>query len=164
MLINSKELKVSPEIPDMAEPVEILLVEDYEPDARLIALLLKKHRVANKLHHVRDPGEALDFVFGRGAHRHRGPDHPVGVVLVDIHLPKMDGWEVLRQIRQDDRTNQLSVILLSGYLFPDDFEKARQMGASGCLLKPVSFDKLRDALTESGFEWSITAPEQASIK
>lgn len=152
------DLTVVPKAPNMLEPVDILLVEDYEPDARLIALLLRKNRIANKLHVLRDPIEVLDFLFGRGAHRQRSSGNPLGVVLLDIHLPKMDGWELLRQIRENDQTKHLPVIMLSGYLFPDDIEKARQWGAIGCLLKPLAFDKLRELLTEAGFGWFLTAP------
>jgi CheY-like chemotaxis protein len=142
----------------MLEPVDMLLVEDYEPDARLIGLLLRKNRIANKLHILRDPIEALDFLFGRGAHRQRSPGNPLGAVLLDVHLPKMDGWNLLRQIRENDQTQHLPVIMLSGNLFPDDVERAQQLGANGCLLKPVVFEKLRELLTEAGFGWSFTAP------
>lgn len=139
----------------MSEPVEILLVEDYEPDAQLISILLKKHRIANKIHFARDGSEALDFVFCRGAHRERRFDHPPGVVLLDIRLPKLDGWEVLRQIRQDPRTRNLPVVIMSGSLFAEDLEKARHVGALGCLAKPIRFETLRDLLTESGFTWLL---------
>lgn len=148
----------------MPKPVEILLVEDYEPDAQLIAILLKKHRIANKVHFVRDGGEALDFIFGRGARIDYGFKQSPGVVLLDIRMPKMDGWEVLRQIKQDPQTRNIPVVMLSGSLFEEDLEKARQLGVLGCLTKPVQFEKLRDLLTEAAFTWLLMGKEPPDIK
>ncbi len=158
--------EVSPGSHDMPEPVEILLVEDYEPDAQLILILLKKHQIANKVRFVRDGGEALDFMFCRGAYRDRSFEHPPGVVLLDIRMPKMDGLEVLSQIRQHPQTRQVPVVMLSGSLFPEDLAKARRLGALGCIPKPLQFEKLRDLLAESGFTWLLMsqALEDASNK
>src|SRR5689334_14293899 len=139
----------------MSEPVEILLVEDYEPDTQLVSILLKKNRIANKVHLVRDGGEALDFLFCRGKYTNRSFDKPPGVILLDIRLPKLDGWEVLRQLRQDPRTSSIPVVMLSGSVFAGDLEKARQFGVLGCLPKPIQFEKLRELLTESRFVWLL---------
>ncbi|HZQ47099.1 MAG TPA: response regulator [Verrucomicrobiae bacterium] len=139
----------------MSEPVEILLVEDYEPDAQLVSILLKRNRIANKVHLVRDGGEALDFLFCRGAYHRRSFEHPPGVVLLDIRLPKLDGWEVLHRLRQDPRTSRIPVVIMSGSIYAEDMEKGKQLGALGCLSKPVPFEKLRELLTESGFVWLL---------
>ncbi len=148
----------------MSKPVEILLVEDYEPDAQLILILLKKNRIANKVQLVRDGAEALDFVFCRGAYHKRTMENLPGVVLLDIRLPKMDGWEVLRQIRQDKRTFNIPVVMLSGSMFTPDLQKGKQLGALGCLPKPMQFEKLRDLLKDTGFVWSITGQEPSTKK
>ena len=148
----------------MPKPVDILLVEDYEPDAQLILILLKKNRIANKVQLVRDGAEALDYVFCRGAYQKRSFDHPPGVVLLDIRLPKMDGWEVLRQIRQDKRTGSIPVIMLSGSLFTPDLQKGKQLGALGCITKPMQFEKLPVICSRNtGFAWSVTG-QDPSIK
>ena len=142
----------------MTERAEILLVEDYEPDARLIALLLQRNGVTNKLHIVRDAVEALDFILERGEPKNQSAKCCLGVVLVDIHLPKMDGWDVLRQIKQNAPTRDIAVIMLSGHVFPEDEQQAGELGALGCLVKPVAFDKLRDLLSDAGISLIITRP------
>src|SRR5579884_1198327 len=95
---------------DMPEPVEILVVEDYEPDAQLLRLLFRRHHISNSVHVAIDGSAAMDFIFARGRHANRASDPLPLVVIMDIRLPKMDGWEVLRQLRADPRTRELPVI------------------------------------------------------
>lgn len=148
----------------MSEPVEILLVEDYEPDTQLVSILLKKNRIANKVHLVRDGGEALDFMFCRGKYNNRGFDQPPGVILLDIRLPKLDGWEVLRQLRQDPRTSRIPVVVMSGSMYAEDVKKGEQLGALGFLSKPIQFEKLRELLTEYGFVWLLLGQQSLEKK
>lgn len=137
---------------------EILLAEDYEPDVQLALILFKKNRIGNEIHVVRDGSEALDFVFCRGAHEDRTFDNLPGVVLLDIRLPKVDGWEVLRRIKQDPRTAKISVIMASGSLFANELQKSRSLGATGCLEKPLKLDALRKSLLHAGFRWFMADP------
>jgi two-component system response regulator len=141
----------------MAEEFEIVLVDDYQPDVQLALRMFKRNRIANKIHVVHDGALALDFMFCRGAHRQRHFSNPPGVVLLDVRLPKVDGWETLHQLKKDPRTRNIPVLMLSGSLLADEQEKARQMGALGCLQKPIRFEQLRKALAASGFVWSIVA-------
>ena len=139
----------------MKEPVEILLVEDYEPDAHFITRLLGKNRVTNKLQIVSDGAAALDFVFCRRAYRTRDIAKPPGVVLLDTRLPKVDGWEILRQIKEDPRTRKIPVIIITGSVFEEDLAKGEALGADGCLAKPVRFEALREVLNRARFVWSF---------
>jgi CheY-like chemotaxis protein len=139
----------------MKEPFEILLVEDYEPDVQLMLRLFRKNRIANRLHVVHDGIQALDFVFCRGAFRQRTSGNPPLVVLLDIRLPKVDGWEVLRQIRNDPRTRQTQVIMISGSPFSAEQDKARQLNTHACLVKPVRIEDLREALASFGYVWTM---------
>lgn len=150
---------MSPNCHDMQGPSEILLVEDYEPDTRLIALAFTRNGVANKLHIVHDAGEALDLLLDRNGSRNTVADlSAIGLVMVDIHLPKFDGWEVLHRLKENAATRHLDVIMLSGCVFPEDTEKARELGALGCLAKPVELDELRKILAGSRFPLAIAAP------
>jgi two-component system response regulator len=145
----------------MAELFEILLVEDYEPDAQLVLRLFRKSRIANKLHVVHDGIQALDFVFCRGAFHHRHFGNAPLVVILDIRLPKVDGWEVLRQIKQNLRTNGIAVLMTSGSLWSEELEKSRQMGAIGCIPKPIKLGELRAALAQAGFVWTVMGEKGA---
>jgi two-component system response regulator len=137
---------------------EILLAEDYEPDVRLAFILFKKNRIANRIHVVRDGQEALDFVFCRGAYADRTFDQLPQVALLDIRLPKVDGWEVLRQIKQNPRTSKISVIMTSGSVFANEIQKSESLGAAGCLEKSFKFETLREILARAGLRWFMAEP------
>jgi two-component system response regulator len=135
----------------MADQFEILLVEDYRPDAQLLLRLLKKHQILNKTRVVWDGAQALDQFFGRWSGRFNSPDAPPLVIILDIRLPKVDGWEVLRRLKAGARTAAIPVIMVSGCVSDDEREKARQLGAIACLSKPVRFEELEEAFALAGF-------------
>jgi two-component system response regulator len=139
----------------MMEPFEILLVEDYAPDAQYLLRLLRKHLATERIQLVWNGAQALDFVFQRGIHRRSTSDGLPFVVLLDIRLPKVDGWEVLRRIKADPRSSHIPVVLVSGSLFDEEREKARELGAAACLLKPVHFEELQDVLAHAGLTCSM---------
>jgi len=144
----------------MTEPFEILIVEDYEPDAQFALRLFQKSRIANKLHVIRDGAEALDYVFGSGTWAGRNTAHPPLVVLLDIRLSKLDGWEVLRQLKNNPLTRGIPVIMISGSLFADEKAQSRQMGATECLSKPLRIVELKAALANSGLVWAMADQEE----
>jgi two-component system response regulator len=144
----------------MAEPVEILVVEDYEPDAQLLRLLFRRHHILNLVHVATDGVAALDFIFARGSHVERVSEPIPLVVIMDIRLPKLDGWEVLRQLREDARTRNLPVIIVSGTVFEQEAAKAESLGANACIPKPVTIDELVKAFKKCGILMSLT-PEQS---
>src|SRR5207302_3169953 len=126
-------------VPRMAarEQVDILLVEDNQYDEKLTLRALRKHHLANHIHVVRDGAEALDFVFARAAYAGRYVDLPAKVILLDIKLPKVDGLEVLRQIREDPRTARQPVVMLTSSGEKQDIDLAYEYGANSYIVKPV---------------------------
>jgi two-component system, response regulator len=133
--------------------VEILLVEDNPRDAELTIRALKKHNLANKLFHVADGVEALDFLFGRGRYAGRDVNESPKVVLLDLKLPRINGLEVLSAIRADPRTQTIPVVIVTSSAEDPDVETAYQMGANSYVIKPVQFDSFMDAMARIGVYW-----------
>lgn len=140
---------------------EILLVEDYEADAFLLQIQFRRHHILNPLHLVTDGVAALDFIFARGEFAGRVNEPLPAALILDIRLPKLDGWEVLRVLRQDPRTRDLPVIVLTGSLFRKELEFAALFGAKACLAKPAHISDLRDAFDGCGLHLA-TAHELAA--
>lgn len=139
----------------MNSSLEILLVEDNPHDAELTIRALKKRHLANRLIHVADGQAALDFLFGMGAHEGRDVHHQPKVVLLDLKLPKLDGIEVLRQLRADDRTKLLPVVVLTSSSEDRDVIETYRLGANSYIVKPVDFDKFSDAVSSLGLYWLL---------
>jgi CheY-like chemotaxis protein len=139
----------------MNTPLEILLVEDNPHDAELAILALRKHNLAKRLVHVEDGRAALDFLFGTGAYEGRDVVLQPKVVLLDLKLPKVDGIEVLRQIRADERTKLLPVVILTSSRENSDLINAYQLGANSYIVKPVEFENFSDAVTHMGRYWLL---------
>jgi CheY-like chemotaxis protein len=139
----------------MNTPLEILLVEDNPHDAELAILALKQRNLANRLVHVEDGRAALDFLFGVGTHKGRDVGLQPKVVLLDLKLPKVDGIEVLRQIRADERTKLVPVVILSSSRESRDVAMAYQLGANSYIVKPVDFENYCDAVTNMGMYWLL---------
>lgn len=135
--------------------VEILLVEDNERDAELTIRALKKHKLANHLVHIKDGAEALDFLFGRGAYQGRDPKARPRVVLLDLKLPKVNGLEVLRTIKQDEYLSLLPVVIVTSSAEDPDMRIAYELGANSYVVKPVEFDTFADAMSHLGLYWLL---------
>jgi DNA-binding response OmpR family regulator len=138
-----------------ADDVEILLVEDSASDEELTIHAFRKYNLTNKLQVVRDGEEALDFIFCRGAFAARKIDNGPKVVLLDIKLPKVDGLTVLRQIKGDDRTKHIPVVMLTSSQEERDVVDGYQFGANSYIVKPVGFEQLTEAVREIGLYWLI---------
>jgi len=136
-------------------PVEILLVEDNQNDAELAMHALKKHKLANRIEVVRDGAEALDFVFARGAYGHRDINQTPRVVLLDLKLPKVDGLEVLRQIKADPRTRKIPVVVLTSSREERDVMESYNLGVNSYILKPVDFQQFTEAVRTIGLYWLL---------
>lgn len=138
------------------ERVEILLVEDNPADAELTLRALQKRNLANNVHWVKDGAEALDFLFCAGPYAGRSGGESPKLVLLDIKLPKVDGIEVLRRIKAEERTRKTPVVMLTSSEEERDLVESYQLGVNSYIVKPVEFDKFVDTVSEVGFYWILT--------
>jgi CheY-like chemotaxis protein len=141
----------------MTEPgeVEILLVEDNPQDAEMTLRALKKHHLTNKLQHVKDGVEALAFIFATGPYSDKGIANKPKVILLDLKLPKVDGLDVLRKIKSDERTKVIPVVVLTSSKEERDIVEAYKLGVNSYIVKPVDFDKFVDAVSRLGLYWLL---------
>jgi len=128
--------------------VEILLVEDNASDAELTLRALKQRNLANQVHVCRDGAEAMDFFS-------RGEGSIPKVVLLDLKLPKVDGLEVLRRLKQDTRTKSIPIVVLTSSREEPDIERAYALGANSYIVKPVDFDAFARAVSDVGLYWLL---------
>ena len=135
--------------------VEILLVEDDSADAELTLRAFKARNFANQVFVARDGAEALDFFFGDGSHPLRDIGVVPKVVLLDLKLPKVDGLEVLRRLRADDRTRRIPVVILTSSREEPDIAAAYRLGANSYIVKPVDFEAFAGAVSGVGLYWLL---------
>ncbi len=140
---------------DKLNEVEILLVEDNPQDVELTLRALKKHNLANSVHVVKDGAEALDYIFASGAYEGRDVGKTPKVILLDLKLPKVDGLEVLKRIRGNDRTNLIPVVILTSSKEEADRINGYKLGANSYVQKPVDFDKFSEAIRQLGLYWLL---------
>lgn len=133
----------------------ILLVEDNPDDEALTVRALNKNKIANNLVVVRDGVEALDFLFCTGPYSERDPHEMPEVILLDLKLPKVDGLEVLRQVRADERTRLLPVVILTSSKEEQDLLKSYSFGANSYIRKPVDFSQFVEAIHQLGMYWLV---------
>lgn len=136
--------------------VEILLVEDNPHDAELTIRALKKANLANQLIHLRDGAEALDFLFGKGIYADRNVSNKPKVILLDIKMPKVDGIEVLRQLKLNEATRTIPVVIMTSSKEEQDIITSYDLGVNSYVVKPVDFEGFAKAVSELGFYWLIT--------
>lgn len=132
---------------------KILLVEDNENDELLTLRALEKHNFANEVDVVRDGAEALDYVFCRGAYSGRDALDRPQLILLDINLPKLDGIEVLTQIRKDDHNKSIPIVMLTTSKEESDMVKSYENGANSYIQKPVDFKEFVDVVSQLGIYW-----------
>jgi two-component system response regulator len=134
--------------------IEILLVEDNPHDVELTLYAFKKHNLANQLHVVRDGAEALEYVFTEGRYAGRSTDQP-NLILLDLKLPKVDGLEVLRRVKGDDRTRVIPVVVLTSSSEERDIVESYQLGVNSYIVKPVDFEQFSDSVQTLGLYWLL---------
>lgn len=139
----------------MSQEKVILLVEDNPDDEALTLRAFRKNNIHNKVVVARDGVEALDYLFGSGAHSQRDATDLPQVVLLDLKLPRVDGLEVLRRIRADERTKLLPVVILTSSREDQDVINGYRLGANSYVRKPVSFDEFLDAARSLGLYWLL---------
>jgi CheY-like chemotaxis protein len=135
--------------------LEILLVEDNQDDMDLALHALRRGKVANHISVVRDGEEALDFVFCRGPYSNRSFDHPPKLLLLDLKLPKVDGMEVLRQVKGDPRTKTIPVVIMTSSKEERDLVSSYNLGVNSYIQKPVDFDQFRETVKTVGLYWVL---------
>ena len=135
--------------------VEILLVEDNTHDAEMTIRSLKKMNLANRLVHVQDGEEALDFIFTRGKFSGRSPGSNPKVILLDIKMPKVDGIEVLRQIKTNEKTKLIPVVIMTSSREEQDIIASYRFGVNSYVVKPVDFEGFARAVSELGLYWLL---------
>jgi len=131
----------------------ILLVEDNRNDERLTLRALRARNIANEVVVVRDGAAALDYLFGRGEQAQAAAAKPPSVVLLDLKLPKVDGLEVLRELRANEQTKHLPVVVLTSSREERDLVESYRLGANSYVRKPVDFDQFSEAVAQLGFYW-----------
>lgn len=147
--------------------VEILLVEDNPDDVELTLHALRQEKLANTVEVARDGEEALDYIFCRGKHADREFNRQPRVVLLDLKLPKVDGMEVLRQIKGDPRTKAIPVVVLTSSREEKDMVNSYKLGVNAYIQKPVDFDQFRQTVKSLGLFWLVinqplAAPDKAA--
>jgi two-component system response regulator len=139
--------------------VEVLLVEDNVRDAEMALRALRKRNLANNVVHVKDGQEALDWLFGVGAYVGRNNGKPPKIVLLDLKLPKVDGLEVLRAIRNDERTRFVPVVVMTSSREERDVIESYKLGVNSYVVKPVDFEGFSAAVAELGHYWLLVNQE-----
>src|SRR2546425_753863 len=140
---------------DTHHEVEILLVEDNPTDVELTLRALQTRHLANQVFVARDGAEALDFFFGEASHPLREIGVTPKVILLDLKLPKVDGLEVLRRLKADERTRGLPVVVLTSSREEPDIAAAYRLGANSYIVKPVDFEAFARAVSEVGLYWLL---------
>jgi CheY-like chemotaxis protein len=142
-------------------PVDLLLIEDQPSDAELALRALKDLELGGRIQLVEDGAEALDFVFARGDYAQRSISDGPAVILLDLKLPKVSGHEVLRELKSDERTRNIPVIVLSSSKEDRDVEQCYEIGVNSYVVKPVDFGQFTETVQRIGTYWLETNERSA---
>jgi two-component system response regulator len=140
---------------DRYHAFEILLVEDNPDDMELTLRALKKHNLANNVHVARDGVEALDYIYGTEIDTKGVINNRPKIVLLDLRLPKVDGLEVLKKMKSDERTKTIPVIILTSSSEERDLVDSYELGVNSYIVKPVDFEKFIQSVSEIGVYWMV---------
>ena len=135
--------------------VDILLVEDNMSDAEMTLRALQKNHLANKIVHLKDGAEALEFIFAEGNYADRKIENSPKVILLDLKMPKVDGIQVLQKIKSDERTKTIPVVVLTSSKEDPDIQECYHLGVNSYVVKPVQFEKFVKAISDLGLYWMI---------
>ncbi len=148
------------------QPLEVLLIEDDPDDVELTLHTLERERITNSVQVVRDGAEALDYIFCRGQFAGRD-SAPPRLVLLDLKLPKVDGLEVLREMKADPRTRNIPVVILTSSKEEKDLVAGYALGVNSYIQKPVDFGQFQQTIREAGYYWLLInqpPPEQSKVR
>ncbi len=141
---------------DRYESVEVLLAEDNPSDAELALRAFRKSNFANKVHWVKDGEEALEYVMCTGQYADRDPNHPPRLLLLDLKMPKVDGIDVLRRIKSEERFKTIPVVIMTSSNEERDVVESYRLGVNSYIVKPVDFAKFVATVSEIGMYWMLT--------
>jgi two-component system, response regulator len=144
--------------------VDILLIEDNPADVELTIAALRRNRLANEIHVCRDGEEALDYLLGPNGRKNAAS---LKLVLLDLKLPKVDGMQVLRALKQDAQTRALPVVVLTSSREDHDIVESYQLGSNSYLQKPVDFDQFREMVMQIGLYWlvvNLPVPTRSAVE
>ena len=139
----------------MNSEIEILLIEDSPNDAEMTIRALRKNNIANKVTHLHDGAQALDFIFGTGEYNGRNINNKPKVILLDLKMPKVDGIEVLRKVKANEQTKTIPVVVLTSSKEDPDVKTCYELGANSYIVKPVGFENFTKAISELGLYWML---------
>lgn len=140
------------------ELVNVLFVEDNTDDAALTLWALKRANIANRIELVQDGAAALDFLFCKGQYSHRRPADLPQLILLDLHLPKINGLEVLRRIKAQPQTRSIPVVVLTVSRRSQDLAESRRLGAKAYIVKPVDFQNFSEIVPKLNLQWAVLKP------
>jgi two-component system, response regulator len=139
----------------MTERPDILLVEDSSSDAELTIRALRKNNIFNKVMHLQDGEEALEYIFATGKYADRNIEEIPKVVFLDLKMPKISGLEVLRKIKSDERTKCIPVVLLTSSKEENDIVNGYKLGVNSYIVKPVEFENFVKVISDIGLYWLL---------
>ena len=137
------------------DDIEIVIVEDNQEDAELTMRALRKNHLANKIMHLMDGEEGLDFIYGKGNYSGRNINQLPKVILVDLKMPKVTGLEVLKALKSDPRTKPIPVVILTSSAEDPDIKEAYELGANSYIVKPVDFNVFIKTVADLGLYWMV---------
>lgn len=137
------------------EKHDIVIVEDNPNDAELMVHSLKKNHLANKLIVLEDGEQALDYIFCRGQYAKRDSDELPKVIFLDLKLPKVNGLEVLEQVKSNDKTKKIPIVIVTSSKEDPDIDAAYNLGANSYVVKLVGFDQFKETINQLGLYWLV---------
>lgn len=146
----------------MDKRIEIILIEDNVFEAELAMRALAKNNLANKVLHIDDGEEALDYIFSRGKHLGRKSEPLPKLILLDLKLPKVNGLQILKEIKENPATKSIPVVVLTSSQEERDIVESYKLGVNSYLVKPLNFESFSNAITNLGFYWLLLNQTQVS--
>lgn len=137
------------------KPVEVLLVEDNPSDVKLAIKSLERYNLANKILVVHDGAEALDYLYGRDKFKNKNTQEKLKLILLDLKLPKVDGIEVLKMIKEDEKLKTIPVVILTSSKEDKDIANGYEYGVNSYIVKPVDFEQFSKAVADLGLYWLV---------
>ena len=137
------------------QSIEILLVEDNPDDAMLAQMALEESHVVNHIIHLKDGAEAMDYIFHEGTYAEKPVDNHPKVILLDLKMPKVNGLEVLRRIKSDDRTRDIPVVVFTSSNEDPDVKECYELGVNSYVVKPLDFEQFKTAVNNIGWYWVV---------